>query len=129
MAWQALAVTAGMMIAILALIQPLLHWIDRPIYEEHIVLLYWALGVMALYAAATVFHYGIYAHYKDRQIILSHVAALIVFMLAVVALRPLFGVVSVPVSICLAYLLILIWKALTFYRIHFGAPDVTPGSS
>ncbi|MGH8497160.1 MAG: lipopolysaccharide biosynthesis protein, partial [Gammaproteobacteria bacterium] len=102
MTWQALVVATGMALVILVSVQPLLNWIDRPVYQNHIVLLYWALAAMFLYAAAMVFHYGIYAHHKDRQIVLSHLTAFIVFMAAVVALRPLWGVVSVPISICLA---------------------------
>ncbi|CAN5355644.1 N/A [soil metagenome] len=126
LAWQTGAASVVLLGASLVLIQPLLSWVDRPIYGEHVVLLYWSLAAVALYAAGAVFHYGIYAHRMDYVIVLSHAASLIVFVLSAAALVPLLGVVAVPVALCFAYGLILIWKLSTYLRIRFGGGAVAP---
>lgn len=118
LAWQALLVTAGLAIAALVLIGPLLAWIDRPVYREHVGLLYWTILGVVLYAAGMVFHYGIYAHNSDAAIVRSHLTGLGIFVVSVEVLRPWLNVVAVPVSVCVAYASILIWKALTFFRIQ-----------
>jgi O-antigen/teichoic acid export membrane protein len=116
LAWQALLVTAGLAITALVLIGPLLAWIDRPVYREHVELLYWTVLGVVLYAAGMVFHYGIYAHNRDAAIVRSHVTGLAIFVVSVEVLRPWLDVLAVPVSVCVAYASILIWKALTFFR-------------
>lgn len=123
LAWQTFAVTICLAAAALLLIHPLLHWIDRPIYDEYVMLLYWTIGAVSLYAAGMVFHYGIYAHSKDGPIVRSHVAGLLVFLLSVGVLHRMLGVVAVPMGTCLAYGLIVVWKSIAFRRIRFVACD------
>jgi hypothetical protein len=118
LALQTVAVTAGLTVVAFALIGPLLAWIDRPLYQEHMALFYWAIVGVVLYATGAVFHYGIYAHRSDSAIVQSHLGGLAIFMASVVLLDGWLGFMAVPISICVAYACILIWKALRFFRIQ-----------
>ena len=118
MAWQTMVVTVGLAVPVLALIGPLLAWIDRPVYQEHVALLYWAIMGVVLYAAGMVFHYGIYAHHCDGVIVRSHLGGLAIFVVSVGLLQFWLGFMAVPISVCVAYGLVLIWKALKFFRIQ-----------
>jgi O-antigen/teichoic acid export membrane protein len=122
--WQTIAVTAGLVTVALVLIEPLLAWIDRPVYQEHVALLYWAIAGVVLYAAGMVFHYGIYAHNSDGAIVRSHLGGLAVFVASTGLLQSSLGFMAVPISVCVAYATILIWKALRFFRIQALDRDV-----
>jgi O-antigen/teichoic acid export membrane protein len=123
LALQTLTVAIVMSAVILIAIRPLLEWVDRPIYETHLDLLYWAIAAVLLNAAGMVLHYGIYAYRQDAAITRSHLLALGVFALTATALHDL-GVAAVPIAVCVAHTSILIWKALVYVRIQRNVSSV-----
>lgn len=111
-----LAVTAGLSIAAIVCAGPLIEWLDRPSYTQHIKLLYWTVLAAALSGVSMIPHYGLYARRKDRPIILSHLASLPIFFIATLALIPLLGIAAVPASMALVFSFLLLAKLAAFKR-------------
>lgn len=114
-------VSIGFSMVSLLLLSPLLQWIGKPWYLEQKALYPWLLLAMVVNAIGMVPHYALYAMGKDRPIIVSHVASIVVF----VAVTWLFGsvlpVLAVPIGLCVAFLFVLAWKTLAYFKL-------TPGS-
>lgn len=89
LAWSTIGISVGLAALIIALAPLLIGWIDRPIYAEHLPLLWLLLAVAVVYAVGMIPHYGLYARGADRSIIVAHVSSLIVFAIVVVLLAKL----------------------------------------
>lgn len=92
-----------------------LHWLNNAIYSENIHVLYWLLLAIAIYSVSMVPHLGLYAYGFDRPLLYSQVAGLIVFFLGAYLLQDSEGVYAVPISMCFAFMLILVWKLGAYY--------------
>lgn len=114
-------VTLGVIIVSVLLINPLLAWIDRPVYREYLVLFYWTLGAVGLYAIGMVAHYGIYAYRRDGMIVVSQLAGLLTFGAAAAVLAPRLGATAVPMAVCVGYAVILVIKFATLRHVRAGA--------
>jgi O-antigen/teichoic acid export membrane protein len=114
---QTIAVTASVVVLSLLLIRPLLGWIDRPIYGEHIGLFYWAQLAVVLYAAGQAAQCGIYALRMDRLIISGQVGGLAVFIAAAAMFTKLAGVAGVLIALCIAYASMLLINCAGFSRL------------
>lgn len=113
---QTLSVTFGLSLAALVCADPLIDWLNRPIYGEHFHLLYWTVLAVALSAVSMVPHYGLYARRQDRPIITTHLISLPIFLLGALALSPLLGVAAVPAAMAAAFLFLLITKSAALKR-------------
>lgn len=92
----------------------LLGWIGNPIYLSVLHWYPWLLSAMVLNALSMVPHFGLYARGLDRQIILSHIGALVVFVVAVWILSQTYSVLAVPIGMNMAFGFILLWKASAY---------------
>jgi O-antigen/teichoic acid export membrane protein len=110
-------VCAGFVVVSLLLLPPLLSWLGRPLYATHAGLYPWLLAAMVLYSLGMIPHYALYAQGLDRPIIHSHIASLVAFAVATWLLSPRWSVLAVPLGLCLAFALILAWKAWAFFRL------------
>jgi len=54
-------------------------WIDNKVYYENVDLLWMLLPAPVFYSIGMVYHYGLYAAKRDREIFISHISALPVF--------------------------------------------------
>lgn len=115
MLMQTLVLSLVFVVVAVLLIDPLLLWLNRPVYTEHQSLFYWLLLTMVLYALGMVPHFGLYAQGRDRPIIYSHVVSLLVFILATWLFSWRWPYMAVPFGLCVAFTLILLWKTLAFY--------------
>lgn len=93
----------------------LLAWIGKSIYTNSIDLFFWVALATVLNAIGLVPHFALYASGKDRLIIASHIFALLVFGLAVYALKNQYGYLAVPQGLVTAFLFILIWKTIAYF--------------
>lgn len=102
-------------LAVLAtiLIGPALSLIGKSIYYENLNLFYWSLASILLYSLSMIPHYWLYAQGKDRTIILSHLLGCAVFLLSTWLLTPTLSYMAIPISLCTAFMVILIFKTLT----------------
>lgn len=100
----------------LLLLSPLLNWLGNPLYvaQQHLYL--WVLIAMVLYALGMVPHFALYAQGIDRPIIHSHIASLIVFVMATWLFSQCWPLLAVPLGLCAAFALILIWKGWAFFK-------------
>jgi len=92
----------------------LLDWIGRPFYRESLGIYPWLLAATVLNALGMVPHYALYAHRRDRSIIISHLSSIPAFAVGGWLLVPQLGVAAVPAGLCIAFSVILIWKSLAW---------------
>ncbi|AMB85434.1 hypothetical protein AWM79_08995 [Pseudomonas agarici] len=108
---------SGAFIAItLLIIDPLLAWLDKPLYIENKSLFPWTLLITLLYSVGMVPHYALYAQGLDRPIIHSHIASLLIFIPSTWLFSKFWPLQAVPLGLCVAFFLILLWKSLAFVR-------------
>ncbi|MDT4842158.1 hypothetical protein FQZ97_760490 [compost metagenome] len=101
----------------LLLIGPLLGWLNKPLYLEQQGLFPWILLANLFYALGMIPHYALYAQGRDRLIINSHIAGLVVFIPAVWMFSQQWPRLAIPLGLCVAFLLILLWKSLAYFRL------------
>ncbi|MCO6055367.1 oligosaccharide flippase family protein [Pseudomonas sp. MOB-449] len=101
----------------LLLIGPLLSWLNKPLYLEQQGLFPWALLATLFYALSMISHYALYAQGLDRPIIHSHIAGLIVFIPATWVFSQQWPRIAIPLGLCMAFFMILLWKSLAYFRL------------
>jgi O-antigen/teichoic acid export membrane protein len=114
---QTVGVSAAFMLIALLAISPLLVWLDKPLYSEQQGLFIWILLATGLYAISMVPHYGLYAQGRDRPIIYSHIASLIIFILATWNFAQYWAHLAVPLGLCVSFFCVLCWKSWSFHRL------------
>lgn len=132
---QTICASAAFAVLAMLAIDPLLAWLHKPLYVAQRDLFTWIFLATIIYALSMVPHYGLYAQGRDRPIIQSHVAGLLVFVPATWLISSHSPLLAVPLGLCLAFLVILIWKAWAFiqltpleYRLRSGrdTPESEP---
>jgi len=98
------------------LLSPLLAWLGNPLYAAQQYLYPWVLIAVVLYALGMVPHYALYAQGIDRPIIHTHIASLFVFVIATWLFSQHWPLLAVPLGLCAAFALILVWKAWAFFK-------------
>lgn len=128
---QTVCLIMGFCVLALLLVGPLLDWLDRPLYREHAGVFPWVLLAMVLYNLSMIPHYALYAQRLDRAIIQSHIAALLAFVPVTWLLASQWSTLAVPVGLCVAFSLMLVWKTAAYirltpmrYRLHSPASGV-----
>lgn len=96
----------------------LLLWINNPVYTNAINLYPLLLLAMIVNAISMVPHYALYARGHDRPIIYSHIAALIVFVLATWAFSTYFSAMAVPIGLNCSFAVILAWKGFSYVQLR-----------
>jgi O-antigen/teichoic acid export membrane protein len=113
---QTCMLSAAFAVVSLLLLSPLLSWLGNPLYVAQQNLYPWVLIVMVLYALGMVPHYALYAQGLDRPIIDSHLASFLVFVITTGLFSRRWPTLAVPLGLCSAFTLILIWKVWAFFR-------------
>lgn len=111
------ALSASFAVASVLALPYLLEWIGKSVYENELYLYFWVLTAAILNVLAMVPHYALYARSLDRPIIFSHIAALPVFILSTWGLSYAHPALAVPIGVCLAFVLVLIWKSIAYFQI------------
>lgn len=111
------ALAAGFTIVSILSLGLLLSWMENPVYLAHQNLYPWMLGSSVLYAFGMIPHYALYAQGWDRPIIASHVASLLMFVVATSILSIYLPMLAVPAGLCAAFALILAWKSWAYFRL------------
>lgn len=124
LALQTVVLTALLAAAAAVLLPMLLNVIDRAFYLEYLSLFYWLLGAIMLYVLGMVPHYGLYASGRDQPIVSSHVAGLLVFLVAAYLLVDVVGSLAVPWALCITFAVVLVWKLVSFTTLWRGKDAV-----
>lgn len=101
----------------LLMILPLLEWLGNPLYVANQNLYPWVLAPIIISAFSMVPHYGLYAQRLDRPIVNSHIASFFLFVISTWLFSEHFPLLAVPLGLCSATILILIWKLWAFFRL------------
>lgn len=104
---QTLTFTSALTVLALAAVHPLVAWLEKPAYTEHLGLVYWTTGAIFTYVIGLIPHYGLYALRKDRVIVRSHIFGLVTFLILALSLSQFLGETAVPASMLVAFLAIL----------------------
>jgi O-antigen/teichoic acid export membrane protein len=112
---QTVVLTVAFAVVSLLLLSPLLVWLGNPLYAATQYLYPWVLATMVLYALGMVPHYALYAQGLDQPIIQSHMASLLVFVIATGLFAQSWPLLAVPIGLCAAFILILVWKTWAFF--------------
>lgn len=115
--FQTLMLSGAFAIIALLIIDPLLIWLNKPLYLENQGLFPWTLLITLLYSLGMVPHYALYAQGLDRPIIHSHIASLLIFLPTTWLFSKHWPLQAVPLGLCVAFLLILLWKCVAFIRL------------
>ncbi len=114
---QTVGLCGAFSIIALVTIGPLLAWLGKPLYSEQQGLFVWILLATVLYALGMIPHYGLYAQGRDKPIIHSHIASLIIFVLATWSFAQTLPHLAVPLGLCVSFFVVLCWKSWSFYRL------------
>lgn len=104
------------LVALLA-IEPLLVWLGRAVYLEQQGIFPWILLATLLHCFGMVPHYALYAQSRDRYIIHSHIAGLVVFIPSTWIFSLHRPGIAIPLGLCSAFFLILLWKSFAYLRL------------
>lgn len=114
---QTCMVAVGFSLVALLAIQPLLIWLGKALYIEQQVIFPWVLLATLLYCLGMVPHYALYSQGRDRSIICSHIAGLAAFIPSTWLFSIHWPGIAIPLGLCLAFFLILLWKSLAYVRL------------
>lgn len=114
---QTIGLSAGFAVVALITIGPLLAWLDKPLYSDQLVLFPWLLLATVLYSVGMIPHFALYAQGRDRPIIYSHIASLLVFVLATWIFSHFWVQLAVSMGLCASFLSILCWKSWSYFRL------------
>ncbi|NMY40041.1 hypothetical protein HBN76_01885 [Pseudomonas sp. WS 5013] len=114
---QTLALSSAFSMVALLLIDPLLGWLDKPLYIEQRGLFPWILLATFLYALSMIPHYALYAKNCDKPIIHSHLASMVIFVVATWLASLWWSYFAVPIGLCIAFLSVLVWKSYAYFRL------------
>lgn len=110
---------------ILVVAPHLIEWIGRDVYEDYAWALPWIMFALALYNLSLVPHYGLYALDADRTILVTAVAAVGIFALALV-LAPMESATGrVVVALASASAVLLAGKTGALVRARPGTSEQT----
>lgn len=101
----------------LVAIGPLLAWLGKPLYSDQRGLFVWILLATVFYAVSMIPHFGLYAQGRDKPIIHSHIASLIIFILATWIFAQAWPLLAVPLGLCVSFFVVLCWKSWSFFRL------------
>jgi O-antigen/teichoic acid export membrane protein len=130
LAWSSIGLTFVLALAAALLSPYVLRWIGRPIYLEHIHLLWLLLAVPIAYAAGLAPHYGLYARGADVTILATHIAGTVVFIATVAIFAPHVRLEATALGLLAALTFITAAKFAGYrYRASPLAPTPPPGAS
>lgn len=115
---QTFIVSTFLSLTSIALIVPLLKWLNKPIYLQKLDMFYWILISVWIFCLSMIPHYGLYARGSDRAIIISHIAGVLAFFPSVWLMSSQFGELSVPLALCLSFSLIMFIKLHYFLKLY-----------
>lgn len=101
----------------LILIDPVLQWLDRPLYSSHKDIFLCLLSANFIYALGMVPHYALYAQGLDRSIVNSHIASFVIFIPVTWLLSKYTVYLAVPLAVCASFMVSGLWKVTAFYRL------------
>lgn len=117
---QTVSLSICLAVLAIALATLLVSWISNPIYLDNFRIIYWTILAAVLFSWSMIPHFGLYAQGRDHAILFCHISSFIVFTVSVYCIATRGHEFAVPVSMCVAFLFLLISKLSFFWRSRFG---------
>ena len=99
---QTLFAVTVLALAAATLIVPVLEWIDKPLYLQHLPIFFLLLAASTLFVIGHIPHYTLYAMGHDRSIVGAHIGGFIVFIVLGAPLAPTYGMGGVATALFMA---------------------------
>lgn len=117
LAWSALTVSfvIGLMVGLLA--PWVFAWIGKPLYAEHLHVLWLLLLMTLIYAMGMVVHFGLYARGADKTIVFAHISSLLVFFAALGLMARPFPLEATALALIVAFAWMGIYKFLRLRKL------------
>jgi len=103
-----LALAAGLLIV------PVLEWIGKPIYQQHLAVFFVLLAASIMFVISHIPHFALYAMGHDRSIVGAHIAGFIVFIVLCAVLAPTYGMYGVAIALFMAVVIVGVLKQWRF---------------
>ena len=113
---QTILLTLTLSASAIILTGPIIHWIKRDVYSQHLSLLSWTIFSTAISAISMIPHYGLYALREDTNIIVGHIFSLPIFFIVTAALSKFYDTTSIPISLTFTFSFLLIFKYIMLKR-------------
>jgi len=101
---QTLVAIAVLGFAAAVLVVPVLRWIGKPIYLEHMPAFYLLLAACSVFVIGHIPHFALYAMGRDRSIAAAHIGGFVLFVALGAVLAPRFQLAGVVGSLAAAIL-------------------------
>ncbi len=115
---QTVIVTVLLCLSAVVLIHPVLGWLQKELYSQHIGILYLLLVATFIFSIGMIPHYGIYAMSQDKYIIGSHILTLCVFLMAAAGLASISLVYAVPLALCFSFSFMAVSKLVSYFYLR-----------
>jgi len=96
------------------LVIPVLEWIDKPIYLQHLPVFYVLLAASAVFVLSHIPHYALYAMGHDRSIVGAHISGFIVFIVLGALFATTYGMIGVATALLIAFVVVWALKQWDF---------------
>lgn len=116
--FQSVLILLSMSVVTSLLLKPLLRWIGKTIYLDHLSIFYMLIAAICLFSLSLIPQIALYSFNKDKPIILSHVAGLISFFVLVLLCKNHLGYLTVPGALTGACFVILTLKSFAFFKLR-----------
>jgi O-antigen/teichoic acid export membrane protein len=102
------------------LIRPVLAFIGKSIYIDHVSVFWVLLSSISLTCLSFVFHYKIFAMGLDRALVIISIAAFVIFVAVCLVLTPLYGIMGVCISHLVSQFVLLGMKYKVAKGVKYG---------
>lgn len=96
----------------------LLAWLNKPEYTNYYSIFYLLILATFIYCVGLIPHMALYTIRKDKPIIISQVASLLLFLVSLVFGLILDNIYVVPIGMILCFLFLTSWKIISFIKIY-----------
>ncbi|BDV43445.1 hypothetical protein GURASL_23680 [Geotalea uraniireducens] len=110
-------------VGLFSIIQPILNYIGREVYSEHITILWVLIIAVGIYSISMVPHYALYSRKADRSIAIVSIISVLIFIAFSMWLTPQYGANGMAISVligmcCLCLLKIAILSFLNRNNVY-----------
>jgi O-antigen/teichoic acid export membrane protein len=117
---QTLVVVILLTLAMGLSIVPVLQWINKPIYQQHLPVFFVLLAASAVFVISHIPHYTLYAMGQDRSIVGAHIAGFFVFIVfsELLVQSYMMGMVGVAIALLVAIVVMWVLKQWKIFCLH-----------
>jgi len=98
-------------------IYKILEYLGRKEYTDHVTLFYYFIFSITIYAFSFIPDYFLYANNEDSKIAKIHMIGFMLFLLTATILSSASTYLSIPLSMCITFLWILLSKSIAAFRL------------